>query len=173
MNKLFDSLSYLDIEPEDYVEEYLCHTGTEEADYENHKDLLKKIVDDFNYIEWESFLEQCRNEENRACLMTGYAMFGDRTCEVKRLYMNLTDAVRKSRLGYLHTIFSINDAGVFVSDQTNHDVPCDSRHYEYLILTDAGEKFYKKHQGMKLEKIYEALKLHGRSRNVNIKIFDL
>ena len=180
---LFDSMAWLNENPADHIDEYLDCTGQTKDDFKNRHGVydpelllsyVREWLSDNSEWDWRDFLEQCREEEPHHCLVTGYFMSWMGPQAGGKIYKDLESAVSGSILdGDSHPIFSINDEGMLVLDETHHDAPCNGNHYEFRILTKRGEQYYENHKDDDRRTLHEALKEKGRSRNVNIKIFAL
>ena len=172
---LFDSQSWLNVNVNDYIEEYLECSGRERSEFKNEDDLNEAVqswLQDNVQYDWEYFLEQCGQEEKHHCLVTGYFMSWMGPQNGGKIFKDLESAASGMIMdGDSNPIFSITDEGVLVLDETHHDAPCQGNHYEFLILTNSGEQYYENHCDDDRRTLHEALKLRGRSRNVNIKIF--
>lgn len=172
---LFDSMSWLDVNAADYVDDYLDCCDKQRSDFSNEEDLLEAVqewLQDNVEWEWRDFVEQCEDEENHHCLVTGYFMSWMGPQAGGKVYKNLAAAVSGIIMdGDSHPIFSLSDEGVLILDETHHDAPCSGNHYEFRILTKSGETYYNNHCNDDRRTLHGNLKLRGRTRNVNIKIF--
>ena len=171
---LFDSMSWLDESAADHIDNYLDCTDRTRDEFKNEAELLEAVeewLQENVEYEWKDFLDQCENEEKHHCLVTGYFMSWMGPQEGGRVFEDLASAVSGVLMdGDSHPVFSINDEGVLVLDETHHDAPTSGNHYEFRILTTSGEKYYENHINDGRKTLCEALKLRKRSRNVNIKI---
>ena len=172
---LFNSLSWLEANAEEHVDEYLDCTDRTKEEFESEDDLLEAVEDwlegqtEYN---WRDFLDQCSEEKPNHCLVTGYFMAWDGPKEGGMVFKDLRTAVSNIIMdGDSNPVFSITDDGILVLDETHHDAPCNGNHYEFKILTAAGEKYYEKHINDDRRTLHEALKENKRSRNVDTKIF--
>ncbi len=174
---LFDSLSYLDLNASEHIDEYLECTGYSREDFDDENDLLEKVkewLQSNTEWEWNDFKEQCSQEIPNHCLVTGYFMSWMGPQQGGKIYKDLETAVQSILMeGDSHPIFSINDEKNLVLDETHHDAPSSGNHYEFRILTARGEKYYANHAGDDRRTLHENLKLCGRTRKVNIKIFGM
>lgn len=172
---LFDSMSWLHKPAEDHINSYLDYTDRTRDEFKDEAKLLEAVEDwlqENTEYEWEDFLNECEDEEKHHCLVTGYFMSWMGPQEGGKVFKDLASAVSDVLMdGDSHPVFSINDEGVLVLDETHHDAPTSGNHYEFRILTKKGEKYYERHQDDDRRTLCEALKLQGRTRNVNIKIF--
>ena len=170
---LFDSMSWLNANKEDYVNDFLDCTGRTEEEYENREQLLEAVSEWLQSNvewDWEDFKGQCKGEKGR-CLVTGYFMSWHGPLEGGKIYKDLETAVQNILLDDSHPIFSFNDEGVLVLDETHHDAPSSGNHYEFRILTAKGESYYDSHNNIDRQALCEALRENGRSRNVKTEIF--
>ncbi len=172
---LFNSMSWLNESVDDHIDEYLESQEKTREDFRDEEELREAVgeyLQDNTQCEWEYFQEQCGKEKEHHCLVTGYFMAWNGPREGGKVFKNLETAVSNIIMdGDSSPVFSITDDGVLVLDETHHDAPCSGNHYEFKILTATGEKYYEKHINDDRRTLCEALKLHKRSRNVNIKIF--
>jgi len=171
---LFDSMSWLDVNPADYVDEYLECTGYTREQFGSEDELHQQVqewLQDNVETDWDWFTEQCGDEEKHHCLVTGYFMAWNGKKEGGKIYKDLASAVSDILLDDSHPVFSLTDEGMLILNETHHDAPCSGNYYEFRILTDAGEKYYENHMNDDPRTLHEALKLRKRTRNVNIKIF--
>ena len=174
---LFDSLAWLDENPQDYVDEYLECTGQTKEDFESEEELLEAVTEwlqaDTEH-QWNDFLKECSDEKGFV-LVTGYFMAWNGPREGGLIFKDLKTAVSGAIMeGDSHPVFSITDEGVMVLDETHHDAPCNGNHYEFRVLTKRGAQYYQKHIYDKYDNrraLCEALKEKGRSRDVNVKVF--
>ena len=172
---LFNSLSWLEANASDYVDDYLDCTDRTKEEFESEDELLDAVRDwlqEQTEYDWRDFLDQCSEEKPNHCLVTGYFMAWDGPKEGGKVFKNLETAVSGIIMdGDSNPVFSITDEGILVLDETHHDAPCSGNHYEFKILTAAGEKYYEKHINDDRRTLHEALKEKGRSRDVDPKIF--
>lgn len=172
---LFDSQSYLDCNAEEFIDEYLDCVDKTREDFADEAELLEAVeswLADQTEFEWDDFKDQCGEEENNHVLVTGYFMSWMGPQQGGKIFKNLESAVTGIIMsGDSHPVFSITEDGVMVLDETHHDAPCSGNHYEFKVLTAAGEKYYEKHINDDRRTLHEALKEHKRSRDVNTKIF--
>lgn len=174
---LFDSLSWLYVNANDHIDEYLECSGRSRDEFKTEDELLEAVTEwlqSNTEWEWDDFKEQCSQEKDNHCLVTGYFMSWMGPQAGGKIYPNLKLAVQNILMdGDSHPIFSINDEGNLVLDETHHDAPCSGNHYEFRILTARGEKYYTSHAYDDRRTLHENLKLCGRSRKVNTKIFNI
>lgn len=174
---LFDSFSWLNTNAEDHIDEYLECCDYSRDDFANEEELLEAVEEWLQRTtewDWEDFLDQCKDEENHHCLITGYFMSWMGPQEGGLIYNTLAEAVQNIIMdGDSHPVFSINDDENLILDETHHDAPCAGNHYEFSILTPKGERYYNNHKDDDRRKLHEALKKEGRTRKVNIKIFGM
>ena len=174
---LFDSLSWMDVNASDYIDEYLECSGRDRDEFKTEDDLLEAVTEwlqSNTEWEWDDFKEQCSHEVSNHCLVTGYFMSWMGPQAGGKIYKDLETAVQDILMdGDSHPVFSIDDDGNLVLDETHHDAPCSGNHYEFRILTAKGEKYYNNHMYDDRRTLHEALKKEGRTRKVNIKIFGI
>ncbi len=172
---LFNSLSWLEANASDYVDDYLDCADRTKEEFGSEDELLGAVRDwlqEGTDCDWRDFLDQCSEEKPNHCLVTGYFMAWDGPKEGGQVFKDLRTAVSNIIMeGDSNPVFSITDDGILVLDETHHDAPCDGNHYEFKILTAAGEKYYEKHINDDRRTLHEALKGNKRSRDVNTKIF--
>lgn len=172
---LFDSMSWLHKSAKDHVDSYLDCTDRTRDEFKDEAELLEAVeewLQENVECEWKDFLDECEGEEKHHCLVTGYFMSWMGPQEGGKVYKDLASAVSGIIMeGDSNPIFSIQDDGLLILDETHHDAPCNGNHYEFKILTKKGEEYYERHRDDDRRTLHEALKLHGRTRNVNIKIF--
>lgn len=174
---LFDSLSWMELDASEYIDDYLdCSDHTRE-DFKDEESLLEAVrewLQNNSEWDWRDFLEQCGNETSNHCLVTGYFMSWRGPQAGGKIYKDLETAVQSILMdGDSHPVFSINDEGDLVLDETHHDAPCSGNHYEFRILTKRGETYYDNHADEDRRTLHENLKLCGRTRKVNTKIFNI
>ena len=172
---LFDSMSWLHELAKDHIDSYLDCADRTRDEFKDESELLEAVeewLQENTEYEWKDFKDQCEDEEKHHCLVTGYFMSWMGPQEGGKVFKDLASAVSDIIMdGDSNPVFSINDEGILVLDETHHDAPTSGNHYEFRILTATGEKYYEKHCNDDRRELHEALKLRGRTRNVNIKIF--
>lgn len=173
---LFDSLAWMNKGAEEYVQDYLMCTDHEVTDFDSYEGLMKAVeewIPETVEWEWEDFISQCEDETKNHCLVTGHFMSWMGPQAGGKVYKDLATAVRSIIMDDSHPVFSINDDGNLVLDETHHDAPVSGNHYEFLILTASGERYYANHYNDDRRTLCENLKLNGKTRKVNTKIFGL
>lgn len=158
---LYDSQSWMNVNPEDYIDEYLECTGRTRDDFKTVETnlgviwdgpaALREAVQDWLYenneYEWNDFLELAAKVKGK-CLVKGTFMAWNGPKPCGAVFDSLAKAIQESILdGDSHPIFSINKEGHLYLDETHHDSPCAGNHYEFYILTARGEQFYGTHYG--------------------------
>lgn len=173
---LFDSQAWMDANPSDYVADYLDCSETKREDYKSEEELLEAVSNwlyEQSQYDWEDFVDECQHEEGH-CLVTGYFMSWMGPQSGGKVYKDLASAVSNILLDDSYPVFSIDENGLLVLNETHHDAPCSGNHYEFRILTAAGEKYYSSHVGsLGRKQMCESLLKGNRSRNVKLKTFYL
>ena len=156
---LFDSQSWLDQNPADYVDEFLECTGRTRDDYKPivtnlgmvfdgaarlNEDILDWLQEN-TLQDWEDFLEEASKVEGK-CLVKGYFMAWNGKKPCGKIFNSLSEAIKNAVMDDSHPIFSIDEEGHLILDETHHDAPYAGNHYEFSILTKTGENFLNSHQ---------------------------
>jgi len=155
--------------------------GIAEGNDRNIEDVSDdEAYDEISYLleeDWHNFLSECGNEKDMPVVVTGYFMSWMGPQRGGKVYSSLKDACSNIIMDEstpIWPIWSFDDNGVFVLNETHHDAPCSGNHYEFRVLTAKGNQYYKKHIDDDRMNLCETLANNSEyNRNVNPKIFGM
>lgn len=172
---LFDSQSWLSVNVEDYVDEYLDCSDQSREDFSSEEALHEAVYDwlsDNTRWEWEDFLDNAK-KVNGPCVVTGYFMSWMGPQEGGKVYPSLADAISNVIMDDSHAVFTIDENGLIVLSETHHDAPCSGNHWEFRVLSAAGKKYYNRHKDSNRRTLCETLVKEGNTRRIPLKAFYL